>query len=213
VVKLAIFGATGGTGGHLVRQALQAGHEVTAVVRDPARLPAEAHPRLAVVRADISDPGAVAAAVTGRDAVVSALGSRDARKPTTVCTDGARSIIQAMQEAGTVRLIVVSASGLAAGDDDGPLTRLVVKPILQAVFRHPFADMRGMEEEVRGSGLEWTIVRPPRLTDGPHTGVYRSAVDRNVRGGFRISRADLADCILRLLNDPDSVRSVISIGS
>jgi hypothetical protein len=105
-----------------------------------------------------------------------------------------------------------SASGMHT-TGDGPLTRALVKPILQRVLRHGFADMLGMEEVVRASGLDWTILRPPRLTNGRRTGDYRTEVDRNVRGSFQVSRADLADCVLRCLTDQTSVGRAISIAS
>ena len=208
---ITVFGATGGTGQQVIRQACEAGHEVTAVVRDPARFGIE-HPGLTVVQADVMTPEAIRSAVKGRDAVVSAIGSRDIRVPTTVCSDSATSVIEAMNAEDVRRLVVVSASGLVT-DGDGPLTRYIAKPIVQTILKHPFADMRQMEAVVRRSDLDWTIVRPPRLTDRPRTGSYRSAVNRNVRGGLTVSRADVADCILRCLADQKSVRTVISIAN
>ncbi|GAA4586655.1 SDR family oxidoreductase [Planotetraspora phitsanulokensis] len=209
-MKITLFGATGGTGGQVIRQACDAGHEVTAVVRDPARL-TESHPRLTVLQADVMDPAAIGPAVNGRDAVVSALGSRDGRAPTTVCTDSMTSITQAMHAEGVRRLVVISAGTLTT-DGDGPLTRLILKPMLGNLLKHTIADKRRMEDVVRASDLEWTIVRPPMLTNGPRTAAYRSAVDRNVRGGMRISRADLADCVLRCLADQGPINAAIAIG-
>jgi putative NADH-flavin reductase len=210
-MKLTIFGATGGTGSQLVQQALAAGHEVTAVVRDPSRLSA-GDLRPEVVRADVMDPAAIEQVVAGRDAVVTAIGSRTVRVPTTVCADSARSIVSAMERAGVQRLVLVSAAGLSADAGDGPVTRYVVKPLLlQRILKHPFADMRRAEEEVRASGLRWTIVRPPRLTDGARTGRYRRAEELSIRGGRSISRADLADSVLRLVEDPGTAGHVISV--
>jgi putative NADH-flavin reductase len=131
--------------------------------------------------------------------------------PTTVCADGATSIIRAMHGISVRRLVVVSAGTLTA-DGDGPLMRLVMKPLLGRLLKHTIADKRRMEEVVRASGLGWTILRLPMLTDGPRTGAYRSAIDHNVRGALRVSRADLADCILRCLTDHTAVNAVISIG-
>ncbi|NUW32328.1 SDR family oxidoreductase [Nonomuraea sp. SMC257] len=211
-MRITVFGATGGTGWRVVGQALEAGHEVTAVVRDPAAL--ERHdlrgPRLTVVKADVMDPAAIRPAVAGHDAVVSAIGPRG-RGPTTVCADATASIIEAMEAEEVRRLVVVSASGFVR-EGDGPLTRLV-KPVLNRLLRHAFADMRRMEELVRASGLDWTIVRPPQLTEGPRTGSYRSAIDRNVRGGVRVSRADLADCVLRCLDERGPLHSALAIGN
>jgi len=209
-MKITLFGATGGTGLQIAQQACQAGHQVTAVVRDPARLAID-HTELTVVRADVMDPAAVAEAIHGRDAVVSALGSRAGRVPTSICTDGATSIIKSMQAEGVRRLVVLSA-GVVTTDGDGPLTRLLLKPLLGRLLAHTTIDKRHMEAVVRASGLDWTIVRPPRLTDTPRTGTYRTAADRNVAGGLRISRADLADCVLRCLANPTTAHAAISVG-
>ncbi|MER7015244.1 SDR family oxidoreductase [Saccharopolyspora sp. NPDC000359] len=207
-MRITIFGATGRTGKHLLDQALAAGHEVTAVVRDPAKVTAE-HPALSVVRADVMDPAAVEPQVTGRDAVLSALGSTSTKHPTTVQTGSTTSILAAMGWAGVRRFLVVSNSGMVTAGDD-VLTRFLVKPVLRRIFRHPWTDMAHMEDVVRASGSDWTIIRPPMLTEGPRTGRYRTAVDRNVRGGRRLSRADLADCLLRNLDD-SSIRATISV--
>ncbi|MEU6267728.1 NAD(P)-dependent oxidoreductase [Saccharopolyspora shandongensis] len=209
-MRITIFGATGGTGKHLLEQACTAGHEVTAVVRDPARLD-YAHPGLTVVTADVMDAAAIQPHVAGRDAVISAIGSRDL-KPTTIQTDSTRSILDAMTAVGARRFLVVSNCGMLS-DGDGPVTRHVVKPILWRVLRNPWTDMGHMEEVVRASGLDWTIIRPPQLTNGPRTGRYRTAVDRNVRGAKRISRANVADCLLRELADPGSVGKAIAVAN
>lgn len=199
-MRITVFGATGGTGRLLIGQARAAGHQVTAVVRDPARLTGTPH-EVTVAQIDVMNPAAVAAAIRGCDVVVSTLGPGAVRAPTTVRSHATASIVEAMRAEGVRRLVVVTAAGITT-DGDGPLTRLLLKPVLGAVLRHSFADMRRTEDVVRSSGLDWTIVRPPRLTDGPHTGSYRTAVNRNVGGGLRISRADLADCILRCVTLP-----------
>lgn len=228
-MKLTVFGATGGTGTHLVEQALAAGHEVTAVVRDPARLrvadgsrvtadvgaPGTAGglgTRLRVVTADVMEPAAITGAVTDADAVVCALGPRGAG-PTTIIRDSHRSIIAAMQQAGSRRLLSVSGS-IAADDGEGLAMRYLVKPIARATFlRQVCADMRAAEAEVRASGLDWTIVRPPRLLDRPARGSYRTALDRNVPRGLTIPRADLAAALLTMLADPATFHRHIGIAS
>jgi putative NADH-flavin reductase len=210
-VKITVLGATGGTGTCLVRQALDRGHDVTAVVRDPSRLAADLAGRLEVHVAGTLSAEAVAPAVAGSEAVLSALGGHG-NGPTSVGRDGAAAAIEAMRDGGVSRLIVVSASGAYPGPGDDPFTRWVVKPILGRVLKHPFADMRRMEETVRASGLDWTIVRPPRLTNGRRTGRYRTRTGRNVLGGVILSRADLADCMLNLLTRPESARTVVCVG-
>jgi putative NADH-flavin reductase len=209
--KITIFGATGGTGKGLVEQALAAGHQVTAVVRDPARV-TTSDPELTVVRADVMDPAAIGPHVAGRDAVVTAIGSRSLRESTTVQTDSASSILRAMEEQGVRRFVVVSNSGMRT-DGDGPFSKYLVKPVLWRVLKHPWTDMWHMEDVVRVSGLDWTIVRPPRLTDRPRTGSYRTAEGRNLRGGFLVSRADVADLMLNVLERPDTVGKIIGIAN
>lgn len=208
-MRLTVFGATGGTGSAVVRHALEVGDHVTAVVRDPARLAVPADSGLDVVTAGLDDPDRLVSAIEGADAVLSALGPRG-RGPTTVCADGIEVIMAAMRRAEVTRLVAVSASG-AHTAGDGVLIRTFAKPLLGRVLRHPFADMLAMEERIRASALDWTIVRPPRLTNGAHTGNVRSRVDANVRGAFSITRADLADFLLRTVDDRALVRRAVSV--
>ncbi|GIF70585.1 NADH-flavin reductase [Asanoa siamensis] len=195
-----------------MRRALDAGHHVTAVVRDPARLTVGADPRLEVVAADAFDPAAIGPAVTGRDAVVDALGPRPGAE-TTVCSRGAAAVVAALTaDNPAARLLVVTGSGHVRDDGDGPFTRYLFKPLIGNTFlKKQFADFARTEDIVFGSGLGWTVLRPPQLTDGARK-PYRTAVDRNVRGGIRLSRADLADAIMVALGDPRTVGHVVGLG-
>lgn len=208
-MKITIFGATGGTGRHLVEQASAAGHDVTAVVRDAARLAPAAG--LTVVTADVMDQDAIAPAIAGRDAVLTAIGPAG-RGPTTVQTDSTAAIVAAMRQTGVRRLVCVSNSGMHT-DGDGPFTKALVKPMLRRMLRHGFADMRGMEDLVAAADLDWTVIRPPRLTNGKATATYRTEVGRNVRGAIQVSRADVAACVLRSLTEPSWVRAAVSVAS
>ena len=162
-MKLTILGATGATGTTLTGQALAAGHEVTAVVRDPARLAVPAHPRLRTVTADVMDPASIAPAIEGADAVLSAVGPRGTG-PTTVVQDSVHSIIAAMDKTGTRRFLQVSGS-IVADEGESPYLRYLLKPLARRTFlRHVCADMRRGEQEIRDSDLDWTIFRPPSLT-------------------------------------------------
>ncbi|QKG26606.1 NAD(P)-dependent oxidoreductase [Actinomadura verrucosospora] len=210
-MRITVFGATGGIGTRLVRRALDAGHQVTAVVRDPGRMPADLRGRADVVRADVMDPDAIEQAVKGADAVVSAMGPRDFG-PTTVCQDSSRSIIAAMRATGAGRFLMVSMGAIEGMPGDDPFTRYVVKPVILGRFlRHGIADMRVAEAQVRDSGLDWTIVRPPRLTNKEGKGGYRKAVDRSVPGGFTMTRDDVAAALLDLAGDLPSIGHVVSI--
>ena len=204
-MRIVVFGASGGTGREVVAQALAEGDEVVAVARAGSVVP----PGAEVVRAGFDEDGVIEDAVRGADVVVSALGTRG-RGPTSVCTDGVGAAIAAMRRTGVRRLLVVSAAGLP-GEGDDALLRWLVKPILQRVLRHHYADMRRMEELVRASGLDWTIVRPPQLTDGPRTDRYRRALDRHLAGGRRVARADVATEILRAAADRDTVGHLVAI--
>jgi putative NADH-flavin reductase len=209
-MKLTIFGATGGTGRFLVEQALAAGHDVTAVVRNPARVAAAGHPRLHIVTADIMDPDSIAGPLTGTDAVLTAAGPRGTG-PTTVIQDSVRSIITAMQKTGCRRLLELSGS-VVADDGESAYLRYLLKPLARRTFlRHVCADMRAGESEIEASDLDWTIMRPPRLTSKPATGTYRTAIDRNLPNGLSVTRADLAACMLSLIDDPATIRKHVAI--
>lgn len=213
-MRLTVLGATGGTGREIVRQGLDAGHEVTAVVRDPARIPVR-HDRLAVARADVFDAGALEPAVKGADAVLSALGHRSIRDDTPLCADAARATIAAMRATECRRLLVVSAVPVPRHDpgNRGP-GGAIVRPVLRLVFRRGYADLGVMEDLVRAAGdLEWTILRPPRLTDKPATGRARTALNQNVAGGYSVSRADLAAEMLLRVTDARSARAAVGIAN
>ena len=214
MLKLLVIGATRGTGRQVMQQALAAGHAVVALARDPARIDVPKDLRdqwLSVVRGDVLDPSSLAPAMADRDAVISTLGVTG-RAPTTLYSEGMRNIIQAMRTTGVRRLVAVSAAPLSGDDGDTLPSRLLLTPLLWALLRPVYADMARMEDEIRQSGLDWTIMRPPRLTDKPPTGRYRTALNRRVRGGYTISRADLAAAILTLLDDPTASHAAIGIG-
>lgn len=210
IIKIAVFGATGGTGSQFLRKALQDGHDVVAVVREGSRLEVPGHRTVRTVVAEVTVPDSIVQAIDGVDAVVSALGPRKGGSPT-ICADGSAAVTTAMDITRVRRLVMVSAGGMVIDAGDSPMMRYVMKPLLGRMLRTSFADMRRAEEIVRGSALDWTIVRPPRLTDGPPKGTYRTAVDRNVRGGGRIGRADLAACMLRLVGDASAIDRHIAV--
>lgn len=222
-MKLTIVAATGGIGRHLVTQARAAGHTVTAVVRNPAALPAGVN-RVVTVDLTAPDPHALAEAVAGADAVLSAAGAR-ARSDFGVAECGTRAIVAAMKETGVRRLIVVSAApiGTVPSPDrphpprhdpgEGFVMRSVLTPIVKRVFARNYADLARMEDVIRHSGLDWTVVRPPQLTDRPLTASYRTAYGRNLRGGRNIPRADVAHYMLRALDEPESVGRTVGVAT
>jgi uncharacterized protein YbjT (DUF2867 family) len=222
-MKLTVFAATGGIGRHLLDQALAAGHDVTAVVRNPRSLPGRARvvtiPDLAT-----ADPAALEPAVAGADAVLSGLGPRS-RSDAGVASRGTRAIIEAMRASGVRRVVVVSAAPVAtvpsSGRPDPPrhdpgegfVTRHLATPLVRRVLRDVYDDLALMEDVLRDSGLDWTVVRPPRLTDRPPTGRYRTAPGRNLRRGLFVARADVAHLMLAVLDQPATIGQAIGVAN
>lgn len=209
-MQLTVFGSTRGTGAQVVRLALEAGHTVVAAAREPADVQA-AHERLRTVRADALDPPSLAGSVNGAHAVISTLGTAGGRRPTTLYSAGVRNILDAMRAAGVRRFIGLSALPVTPRTEVALVERLVVYPILYRFFGASYADMARMEQVLRHSDADWTIVRPPRLTGGPRTGRYRTAANHHLRGARTISRGDLAAAILDLLDNPGAVRATVGV--
>ena len=221
-MKLTIFAASGGIGRHLVGQALAAGHDVTAVARNPASLPAGVR----AVRADLAttQPAALVTAVGGTDAVLSALGPRS-KADYGIATTGTRAIVGAMEAAGVRRLVVVSAAPVGTiasprrprppkhDPGDGFVMRHLLSPLITVALRDLYVDLARMEDTLADSGLDWTAVRPPRLTNGPETGAYRTASGRNLRRGLTVSRADVAHLMLAALGQPETIGQTIGIAN
>ena len=219
-VKLGLFGATGGVGREVLSQAIAAGHTVTAVVRNPSKLPADVY----VVRQDLANPDnrVLAAAMRGVDAVISTVGPSRAAQAGIVAPSTA-AITHAMDCAGVRRLVVISAAPVGvvpsthrpqpprydAGDD--PLMRYLLSPLIRRLFRRVYLDLAAMEDLLRDGSLDWTAIRPPRLTNGPLTRTYRTAIDRNLRHGLIISRPDVAHLMLSVLQQRPTVRHSVGV--
>ncbi|MFE1885208.1 NAD(P)-dependent oxidoreductase [Streptomyces diastatochromogenes] len=208
-MKLTVFGATGGIGREIVRQALGAGHQVTAVVRDPTRLDVTGD-ALEVFRADLTAPQELRAAVVGRDAVLSGLGARS-RKDAGVAARLTRTVLGAMEAEGVRRLLVVSAGPVGPEpENDGFLDR-GMRGLVSAVLKDVYADLREMEAELARSGTDWTSVRPPRLQDKPLTGRYRTVVGGFPPKGRFIARADVAHAMLSMIDDMGTVKQGVGV--
>jgi uncharacterized protein YbjT (DUF2867 family) len=221
-MRVTIFGATGGVGRELMDQALATGHLVTAVARDPRNLPGQVR----VVRADLAspDPGILAEAVAGAEAVLSCLGPRS-RSGVGIASRGTRAIIEAMKTSGVRRVVAISAAPVGTvpspghptppkhDPGDGFFMRHLLSPLTKAALGVNYADLALMEDALRESGLDWTIVRPPRLSDKALTASYRIAYGQNLPRGLVISRADVAHLMLAVLERPETVRGVVAIAN
>jgi uncharacterized protein YbjT (DUF2867 family) len=210
-VNITVFGATGGIGGQVVRQALDAGHQVTAVVRDPTRF-GVTHPTLEVVTVPgLTDPEVLRPALAASHAAVSGVGPRG-RRDGPVASAATRGILRAMEASGVRRFVAVSAVPVGpVPEGESLVNRWILLPFIGAVLRDHYADLAEMEDEIRRSATEWTVVRPPKLVNQPLTGRYRTVVGGNVPRGYAISRADAAHSMLAALGDPATIGQTVGI--
>lgn len=212
-MRIVIYGANGATGRLLTQQALDAGHHVTAVTRNPHAFPI-AHDELTVAEADVHDRRATADAMTGADVVLSALGVPFTRKPITVYSDGVASIAEAMDKHGLTRIVVVSSSATVPTRhaDGGFLLNRVMQPLVtRTIGRTTYADMRAMEQILRDSTLEWTVLRPGGLFDAESVSDYELREDHSDR--VFTSRADLAASILAQAGTEEWVRRCVAVNT
>ena len=205
-MKLVVFGATGPTGRELVSQALEQGHEVTAFARRPVPID-----NVRVVQGDaMRDPYSVAEALHGQDAAVSALGLGKVLIPNRFFQRSIENIVPAMERAGVKRLVWMSSYGVGDTARDAPLPlRILYSTVLSAVF----SDKEKGERTLRASTLDWTLVYPTTLTDGPRTGSYRAGEQLTLEGMPSISRADVAHFMLRELVDNAYVKRGVVISA
>ena len=202
-MKLAVFGATGRTGQPLVRQALARGYTVKALARTPSKL-IQNDKRLNIVQGDATHPADVAKTIEGTDAVLSALGhtKTSSRDVQTVAT---QYIVAAMKQHGVKRIVSLTGAGVKDPHDEPKFVDRVFGFLLATFARDVIKDAEAHAEVLRGSGLEWVIVRGPRLTDGEHTGTYKVGyVGKD--SGTQISRADLAEFMLEALETDEWLR-------
>lgn len=207
-MKVVVFGASGQTGRQVVRQALARGFRVTAFVRDAARLPL-AHANLRLVKGEITDPKAVAKAVTGHTGVISTLGVGTPLRHDPVVIDGVRTIARASEHASVERLVYMSFIGVS---DSRDAAGFLLKRLATTVLRQEVADHELKEAAVTDSFVDWTIVRAPKLTNGRLTAAYRVGEGIRARSPLpMMSRADVADFLLRQLTDAAFIRKAVRI--
>ena len=202
-MEIALLGATGGTGQEILKQALNLGHSVRALVRSPGKVETR-HERLEVVQADVMKESAEALAekLGSSDVVVSSLGTGTNLGITRLYSEGTERVVAAMKQADIERLIAVSSTGTDPTKGEPWWYLWFVRRLLINVY----VDQARMEQNLMASDLDWIIVRPSQLTDGQHKGFYRVAPRHNPEGGFRISRADVADFILGQLDKDTYLR-------
>ncbi|WP_433128698.1 NAD(P)-dependent oxidoreductase [Micromonospora sp. CA-240977] len=206
-MRIVVLGANGGTGRRLVRQALDAGHDVRAVTRQPKSFPLSG-PGLEVVAADVTAD----APVGGADVVLSTLGAPFTRQPVTLYSRSTARVLAAMRREGLRRLVVVSSSATEPHHhaEGGFFLNRVIQPLVTATIgKSTYDDMRAMETLVRTSDLDWTIVRPSGLFDSDSVTRYRLSEDRS--DGVFTSRADLAACLLAQATDTAWIARTVAV--
>jgi uncharacterized protein YbjT (DUF2867 family) len=208
-LRVLIIGATGGTGRELVRQALEQGHQVTALVRKPKKMKVE-HPNLRVVKGNVHDYDSVESAMRGQSAVVCALGTKRFFYPNRVASNGTANILRAMKSCGVPRLVCESSLGV--GNSVGRLGLLYTFFVVPMILPFIFYDKVRQEKLIEESDADWVIVRPAVLTNSPARGKYRHG--RNV-GNYlwtnRIARGDVADFMLKQLTDEDYIGGTVAV--
>jgi len=208
-LKVIVLGATGGTGLELVKQAVQRGHFVTAFVRSPERLK-DFQDRITVRQGDLLNSVSLEQAIQGQDAIVSGFGPRVpvAKADANLLERFARSLTRAMPAAGVRRAVVESVAFLFK-DSVFPAAYLLGR----LLFPRTVADAAAMERIFADTDLDWTMVRPPELTDRPYTGKYRVREEHLPRFGLKISRADVADLMITLAENGTSIRKVVGVAN
>lgn len=198
MTELALFGATGRTGRRVLEQALGAGHDVRVLARDPSRLTVRDE-RMTVVVGDVLDAEAVRATVAGADVVLSLFGHVKG-SPASVQAEGTRLIVSAMHAHGVRRIVSLSGGGVPAAGDRPRAADRAIRLLMKMVAKDVLDDAVAHVEVLRGSGLDWTVVRAPRLTEAPGTGTYRVGMV-GVDASTQISRDDLARFLLAQVDD------------
>ncbi|HSP23027.1 MAG TPA: NAD(P)-binding oxidoreductase [Planococcus sp. (in: firmicutes)] len=205
-MKIIIFGATGGVGQWVVKQALEKGFEVTAFVRTPTKLEV-AHEHLTVIQGDAFNQAEVEAAIAGHDAVVSCLGSDQGMKKSTQLQEMVKNIVAGMQAHGVKRIVYNASAGIH-NELPGVNGKLIMKMLKNALTDH-----RAAVDWIETHGLTYTLVRPMGLTNGPFSGQYREAAAGVPKNSRSIPRADVAHFILKALTDAQYENTSIGIAT
>lgn len=206
-MKTLILGSTGGTGQQLIKQALEQHHEVTALVRDTSKLTISQE-NLTVVKGDALDRNVLLKAVEGKDAVLSALGVGKSLNPKGLIANAAGLLIAAMNATGVKRLIFLSAFGVG---ETYRQASFIQRIIFSTFLRKMYADKVKGDDQIRNSNLGWTLIYPVLLTDKPGTGNYKAEEALPMKGMPKISRADVADFMLKQLKDNTFLRKPVVV--
>lgn len=209
VFNITVLGANGGIGSQVVKLALKNGFNVTAILRTPSKLTIT-HPNLKVVKGDIMKPETLKDHLENKDAVISAIG-KSSLKETTLYSSGNKNLLDTLKTTNTDRVFFISASGLEVNPTYNFFTKLAVKLVLQKILKNMYVDLNRMERVIKSSELNWTIIRPPSLTNKPFTGHYRFSINDYLNKGMKISRADLAAFIISNITNESIYKKTVEV--
>jgi putative NADH-flavin reductase len=209
-MKVILFGATGGTGRHVLTKALEAGHEVVAVVRKPDGVSTK-HDRLRVVAGDVLDASTLTAPMSGGDAIISTIGPANNKKPGTMLSQGIQNLVAAATAANVKRFVFESGLMMTDGHDLSLVSRIGVS-IYRRLNYALYSDKKLAEAAVVASDLDWVLVRPPALVHEPGTGKYIAGVHARVSAASTLSHEDAAACLVRAVSEADWVRKIVNVG-
>jgi putative NADH-flavin reductase len=210
-MKLAIFGATGETGKQLVKQALEKGNKVTSYVRNPQKLNIE-HECLTIIQGELTNKTAIENAISGVDVVISVLGPRSGSKSKPI-TQGMQNVIPAMEKQNIRRLIISSTLSLSDPDDLPDFKSRVLINLVKLINRAVYEEIISVGKVVRSSNLDWTIIRLPLLNNNPKSGKVKVGYLGRKEVGLKISRADIADFMLKQVQDKKYIRKAPAISN
>ncbi len=210
-MNIVIFGANGLTGKELLKQALENRHNVIALVRNVSSIEIE-HPNLKVKKANILDIKSFENIFKNSDAIICAIGTgtsiSKARKPTTIYSEGYKNIVTAMRKHGIKRFIALLSVGTVPDPNEATIHRMIIRPMLKGTYD----DMRRAENFLATcNDIDWIAVRPLRLNNKAKTGKYRTSIDHLPEKGVNISRADLADLMLKLMTSDENIHKYVTI--
>lgn len=208
-MNILLFGATGDMGQLVLKTALAANHSVKAFVRNPVGITLE-NKNLSVIKGNITDTASIESALSNVDVVVSTLGSKSFTKHDTILIEGLRHILEAMGNTSVKRLIFVSAFGVGETYHEAAF---VSKILFSTLLRIPYADKLEQEKLVKGSKTDWTLIHPARLTVDPSVGKYQVGEHLHLSSNSTISRAGVADFIVKQVDSKDFIRKSVTIGS
>lgn len=209
-MKLVVLGPNGRIGNQVVRRALTEGHRVTAIARTPEKVTAAHDDNLTVVGGDVFDTESLDASIASADAVIYAVGSAG-RGPTITRSTGIARVAKVMKANNVARLVVVSPSAVAISKKATLLRKIALRFFVHKLYRNPFNDVERMEDELRHTDLDWSIVRSSSLRDKPATGRYVVVPDGELRHERSVSVADLADFLVRHAADGSARRDTVTV--